>query len=232
MSAFLGEMDDDNEFMLSKKNANIFQTFVMSATFIPFMDALDANSDRAALRKKQAEDINEFKAFRRDRGARELHRWLQTPDNPVEYDEDNYTALEFAKTPERYPEWLELIDVSTRLNDDQGMAEIISKALLNLMNYAHNMHFKLDYLLANARTLPESVSGGDPFEDFVLKYPWLSRCDDHVAKLKSSNPVQLSRTSTVSGCVSFCSLPAFISCSFLAYRTVFLVHFHILCCIS
>jgi hypothetical protein len=203
MSAHIGDMEDENEYMLSEQHADTLRSFVMGAAFDPFLEALDPDTERVEKRRQQVEDMSTFKALRRDRGLRDLHRWLQPVDDAVEYDADRYQGVPYAKAPEKASRWLDLIHTTTHLDDSQDVAGCISKALLNVMSYVHNMNWKVDYLLSQSRLLSYTPVSDNPFEDFLLKHPYLSRCDDHVAKVRNATPLQLSRTSAVSGCVSF-----------------------------
>jgi hypothetical protein len=220
MAVHLGNMEDPNEYMLSKDDAAALRNYVMGPLFDPFLEALDPDNERVEGRKRRVEKLHLFKAHRRDRGMRELHRWLQLEDNAEEYDAERYAHMPFAKTPNKFSKWVELIDASSRLDHDQDVAGIISKALLDLMSFVHNVSWKMDYLLANCRSMTADKETDDPFEDFLTKHPFLSRCDDHVAKVRNSHPVQLSRTSAVSPCV-----PAYHV--YFRHSTQYVLTFHV-----
>lgn len=209
MEAHIGAMDDAAEFFLKGDDARSLQAFLLGPAFDPFLEALDPDNTRVQARKKAENDLHDFKALRRDRGARELHRWLGPEDNePLgEFDADSYADVPDAKVPTKYSEWLEMMAYHEVLRESihpQTSHELLlSHCLLNLMNYAHNMQYKLDYLLRTSRIPQERVSDS-PFEDFMVKHPFLARCDDHVAKVRNSNPTALARTSAVSVRVSIC----------------------------
>ena len=211
MISHLSDMDDEKEFTnMTKSAADTLQAFVMGSAFHPFLEALDPNHTRVEERKKHVHAVATFKALTRDRGCRELNRWLAVEDaSTAPYDSDDYVSVPNARVPLRYTHWMELSAASEAKTaaGPEDLQGIIAKALVHLLSYAHNLHYKLDYLLANMKLAGQA---GSTYADDDLKarFPFLHNCDDHVAKLPHSVPIMLARTSAVH------TFPHVVLCSF------------------
>jgi hypothetical protein len=214
----VGQYDDEAEYQLSPGDAKLLQAFLMGTAVHPILTALDTDPSRVAARKKKGEDVSDFQSLRRDQGLHELCRWL---DDTKVYDRDDFEDTKNAKTPLKYSAWLDLLNDIEGNEEEEGQPKAIyTKALASMLSYTHNLHYKLDYLLANMKLAGQAGSAYAD-DDLKARFPFLHNCDDHVAKVPHSVPIMLARTSAVHPC------PHVVLCSFLVLPvSFFLFHNH------
>ena len=198
----LTQYDEEDEFELRPVDNKVLHDFFIGTKFSPILTALDTDALRVADRMERKNAVSDSKEYRRDVGLRELSRWL---DEEKEFDEDEFNQHQNPKLPMRYGDWLDLIDVVDRrrlpMTDDEtgekGRVRMLAKAIVALTSYATNLHWKLDHLLHH--TITPTVAGTQAlFDQLLVKYPFLARCDDHVANVvPNEEPIELGRTSKV-----------------------------------
>jgi hypothetical protein len=194
MAEHVGQYDDEAEYKLSPGDAHVLRAFLMGTAVYPILTSLDTDPSRVAARKKKGEDVSDFQSLRRDQGLHELCRWL---DDTKVYDRDDFEDTKNAKTPLKYSAWLDLLnDIAAGEEEEGQLKATYSKALASILAYVHNLHFKLDYVLANIKLAGHSGSAYAD-DDLKARHPFLHNCDDHVAKVPNSVPIMLARTSAV-----------------------------------
>ena len=199
----LGAYDEEEEFELRPVDYKVLRDFFRGSKFSPFLTALDKDTARVAKREERKIAVNTFKEYRREMGLRELTRWI---DEDKVFDEDEYNLYNNPTLPMRYGDWLDLIEVADKkrlpMTDDEtseseGRVRKLASAVVALTSYATNLHWKIDHLLHHTVTPP--VTGTRAIhEQLLVKYPFLVRCDDHVAQVvPHEDPIELGRTSKV-----------------------------------
>jgi hypothetical protein len=195
----IGAYDNENEWMLDEGACKSLQHFFLGSDFKPFLIALDMDETRVMERAKLAEEKQALKDFLRLNGHRELARWL---DKEQDFDESDLDNTIFPNIPIPYEKMLDLQDLLKDINVKDTTIDLLASSLLDMARYTHAMHFKIDALQSR---LGEAASAPEPSQthaSLLVKYPWLSRCDDHVFNLPPGQlAMELARTSAVIACV-------------------------------
>jgi len=198
----LGKYDEEDEFELRPVDYKVLRDFFRGSKFSPFLTALDKDTARVAKREERKIAVSNFKEYRRDLGLRELSRWI---DDEKEFDEDDYNLYNNPTLPMRYGDWLDLVEVAETkrlpMTDDETdesecrvhVRQLVS-AVVALTSYATDLHWKIDHLLQHTVT-PTATGTRVIHAQLLVKYPFLARCDDHVAQVvPHEDPIELGRT--------------------------------------
>ena len=200
----LTTFDDENEFRLDKADSATLRDFLRSKSFVPFLTALDTDFERVAKRESQSKQAAKLHELHESRGKQNLHRWLRKPE---EYDPLDYAGIPFPSNPVPSADWVHLKKVVMPVAEGEG--DIMPRIVNHLTQYTHALHYKLDELLEMVND--KSTSSKDPtpeWDDLVGKYPFLSKCDDHVRLVPKVPPLLLSRTPAVTSHPASPSRPA------------------------
>ena len=186
----LGDFDQEEDFQLDHLGAAGLRTFLRGPYFLHFLAALDLDRERVALREEEGESMLKLQESNDDLLNYHLKKWIEDEGHldPADY--------ESTKMPGPALPMKDLVSLKNilmpqgLLDNDLTPANLYDLAIYSqLTNLKVNM--LLDMVTAQGLVVQNSAPGWD---DMVLKFPFLSQCDDHVRNVPRGTPLQLSRT--------------------------------------
>lgn len=210
MTQEIQEYDEEDDFRLLPAEQSRLLKFMQSKLFSPFLEALDKDKKRVALRLAKAKDVRLFKERTRFDGLNELSRWLGKTRE--EFDEDDFAHMPNPKIAIKYEEWEDAVRVVREApGGEESQIGFLVKAVVALLSYTNKMQWKLDHLLGltQQNTASKPASG---YDAIIAKYPCLLQCDDHVKNVPNVAPLMLSRSEKVTSSSLTLCLCFFLHC--------------------
>ena len=190
----IGDFDEEDDFKLDEIGATGLRDFLRGPSFLPFLTALDIDRERVTRREEETLSMVKLEESHDHLLKYHLNKWIEEEANldPADYDS---TKIPSPALP--------IKDMVLLKNDLMPKAAIVGDItpgnIYALALYAQLTNLKvnalLDIVTAQGLVAKDSSPG---WEDMLLKFPFLSQCDDHVKNVPRGTPLQLSRTRAVS----------------------------------